>query len=285
MSIVVTGATGHLGRLAVESLLDRGIPGEHIVAIGRSIEKLADLPDRGVNVRRGDYNDPASLKDAFAGAEKILLVSSNEVGQRVQQHRNVVDAAAEAGVRLVAYTSIPKAETTPLLLAADHKATEAYIRESGIPFVFLRNAWYIENYTEQIQVALENGAFLGAAGDGRVSAATRADYAAAAAAVLTEEGHAGTVYELGGDHAFTMAEYAAVLSEQSGKTIIYRDLPAGEYAKALAGFGLPAPIAEVLADGDAGVARGDLLVETGDLSRLIGRPTTPLADVVSAALN
>jgi len=285
MSIVVTGATGHLGRLTVEALLARGVEAEQIVAVGRNAARLAELAVRGVTVRRADYTDPASLKEAFVGAERALLISGSEPGQRIPQHRNVVDAAKDAGVDLIAYTSVLRADTTPLLLTADHKATEEYIRESGLPFVLLRNSWYIENYTSQIPAALENGVIIGAAGEGRISGATRGDYAAATTAALTDDAHAGQVFELGGDQDFTMAEYAAVLSDASGKTVVYQDLPTDEYVKTLVGFGLPEAAAEVYADADAGVARGDLFVETGDLSRLIGRPTTSMADAVAAALN
>jgi NAD(P)H dehydrogenase (quinone) len=253
--------------------------------VGRNAEKLAELAVRGIAVHRADYTDPASLKEAFGGADKVLLVSGSELGQRIRQHRNVVDAANEAGVDLIAYTSILRSDSTPLLLAAEHRATEEYIRGSGLPFVFLRDSWYMENYTSQIPAALENGVIIGAAGEGRISGATRADYAAAAAAVVTDDAHAGQVFELGGDEAFTMPEYAAVLSAASGKSVIYQDLSEDEYAKTLVGFGLSEPAAAVYANADTGVAHGDLFVDTGDLSRLIGRPTTSMADAVAAALN
>ena len=284
MSIVVTGATGHLGRLVVEALLDRGVPAGEIVAAGRSTEKLADLADRGVQVRRIDFADPATLAEAFAGADRVLLVSSSEVGQRAAQHRNAIDAAREAGVTLLAYTSIARADTTTMLLAAEHKATEEYLRESGVPFTLLRNGWYLENYTAQLPVTLEHGAILGSAGDGKVSAATRADYAAAAAAVLTGEGHAGQVYELGADQPFTLPELAAEITRQTGTEVVYRDLPVEEYTEVLVGAGLPDQAAAVFADSDLGIARGELLVESGDLSRLAGRPTTSLTDGLAAAL-
>jgi NAD(P)H dehydrogenase (quinone) len=284
MTIVVTGATGHLGRVAIESLLRRGVPATEIVATGRRADKLADLAARGVTVRHADYTDPASLKEAFAGADRMLLVSSSEIGQRALQHGNAVNAARDAGVSLLVYTSAPKADDTALLLAAEHKATEEYIRASGVPFVFLRNSWYIENWTGQLATQLEHGVLLGAAGEGRVSGATREDYAEAAAAVIAGEGHANTVYELGGDSAFTLAEYAAEVSRQSGREVVYRDLPVEEYARTLVGFGLPAPVAAIIADSDAGILRGDLLCDSGDLSRLIGRPTTPLAAAIASAL-
>jgi NAD(P)H dehydrogenase (quinone) len=284
MTIVVTGATGQLGRLVVESLLDRGVPAAEIVAAGRSTDKIADLADRGVRVRRIDFTDPATLAEAFAGADRVLLVSSSEVGRRAEQHRNAIDAAREAGVTLLAYTSIAQAETTTMLLAAEHQATETYLRESGVPFTLLRNGWYLENYTAQLPVAREHGAILGSAGEGRVSAATRADYAAAAAAVLTGEGHEGKAYELGGDHSFTLPELAAEITRQTGTEVAYRDLPVEEYTQVLVGAGLPEQAAAVYADSDRGIARGELLVESGDLSRLAGRPTTSLTDGLAAAL-
>jgi NAD(P)H dehydrogenase (quinone) len=281
MSIVVTGATGHLGRLVVEALLDRGVPAAQIVATGRRTEVLGDLAERGVGVRRADFADPASLRAAFAGAEKVLLVSGSEVGRRVEQHSAVITAAQEAGVQFLAYTSITRADTSALLLAAEHRATEQLIAGSGLPAALLRNSWYIENYTGQLPVYLEHG-IAGAAGTGRVSAATRADYAAAAAAVLTTDGHAGAVYELGGE-PFTMAELAQVVSAAAGRTVTYTDLPLEDFQQVLVGAGLPEPVAAVYADGDRGIAAGELLVEGGDLEKLIGRAPTPLADAVAAA--
>jgi NAD(P)H dehydrogenase (quinone) len=285
MSFVVTGATGHLGGLAVQALLDRGVPADQVIATGRDATKLAELRSLGVGVRQADYSDPASLKQAFAGADKLLFVSSSEVGQRVDQHSNVVAAARDAGMNLVVYTSIVRADSSPLLLAAEHRATEQVIVEAGLPYVFLRNSWYLDNYTSQIPSTLDRGVITGAAGDGRISAASRADYAEAAAAVLTTDVSAGSVYELGGDQAFTMTEYAAALSERSGRPVAYQDLPTADYAASLTAVGLPAAAAEVYADGDAGVARGDLFVDTGDLHRLIGRPTTTLAEAIATVLS
>lgn len=282
MSIVVTGATGHLGRLAVEALLRRGVPAERIVATGRRIEALADLADRGVVVRRADYDDEASLREAFAGAEKLLLVSGSEVGQRARQHANAISAAKAAGVGLVAYTSIAKADTSTLILAEEHLATEQLLADSGVAHVLLRNGWYIENYTGQLAGYLQHG-IAGAARDGRVSAATRADYAEAAATVLTEDGHAGAVHELGGE-PFTMAELAQVVSAATGQTVTYTDLPVEQYTQVLVGAGLPEPIAAVYADGDRGVADGELLVEGNDLEKLIGRQATPLTEAIATAV-
>ncbi|MGX1162632.1 NAD(P)H dehydrogenase (quinone) [Arthrobacter sp. SLBN-100] len=283
MSIVVTGATGQLGRHVVEALLERNVPAQEIVAAGRSVEKLADFAERGVQVRAMDYADPASVAAALRGAAKVLLISGSEVGQRVEQHRTVIEAAKVAGVELLAYTSIANADTTGMKLAAEHQATETILRESGIPFVLLRNGWYLENYTDQLPGTLAQGAIAGSAGDGRVSAASRADYAHAAAAVLVADGQAGKIYELGGDEPFTMAELAAEISAAAGKHISYQDLPVQEYAGLLTGFGVPEAFAEILADSDSGIARGDLLVSTGDLRKLIGRPATSLRDAVRAA--
>jgi NAD(P)H dehydrogenase (quinone) len=282
--IGVTGATGKLGHLVVDRLLDIGVPAAEIVAAVRSPKKAADLAARGVQVRRADYDEPDTLAPAFAGLGKLLLISSNEVGRRIPRHQNVVNAARAAGVRFLAYTSIPKADVTPMLLAAEHKATEALIRESRIPFVFLRNSWYLENYTGPLAKTLERGTIVGSAGEGRISGATHADFAAAGAAVLATHGHPNRVYELGGDEAFTMLELAAEISRQSGTTVVYRDLPVDDYVEMLVGAGIPKPTARVLADADLGVARGDLFVDGSDLSRLIGRATTPMRRAVADAL-
>jgi NAD(P)H dehydrogenase (quinone) len=283
MSIVITGATGQLGRHVVEALLERKVPAGDIVAAGRTVEKIADFAERGIQVRSMDYADAASVAAALKGATKVLLISGSEVGQRVQQHRTVIEAAKAEGVELVAYTSIANADTTGMKLAAEHQATEAVLQESGVPFVLLRNGWYLENYTDQLPGTLAQGAIAGSAGEGRVSAASRADYAHAAAAVLVADGQAGRIYELGGDEPFTMAELAAEISAAAGKHISYQDLPAQEYAGMLAGFGVPEAFAEILADSDLGIARGDLLVSSGDLRKLIGRPATSLAEAVRSA--
>jgi NAD(P)H dehydrogenase (quinone) len=284
VSYVITGATGHLGRLVVQELLSRGVPAGDITATGRDITKVKDLADRGVRVLAIDYDDPASLDAAFRGSDRILLVSASEPGRRAQQHENAIDAAVRAGADLLAYTSIANAGTTSMRLAAEHQATEAALRASGLTYALLRNSWYVENYTAQVPAILQRGSLAGSAGDGRVSAATRADYAAAAAAVLTGDGHAGQAYELGGDEAFTLAELAAEIGAQAGQPVGYLDLPEDEYARLLASAGLPEAAAVTLADADRGLARGDLFVDSGDLSWLIGRPATPLRDAVAAAL-
>jgi NAD(P)H dehydrogenase (quinone) len=282
MSIVVIGATGALGRLAVEALLRRGVPAAEVVAVGRAVEKIADLAERGVEVRRADYDDPATLPAALAGADKVLFISGSEPGRRIPQHQAVVDALAEVGPALVAYTSIAHADTSDLLLAQEHAATERALSDAGLTTSFLRNSWYLENYTGQLASTLEHG-MIGAAGDGRISAATRADYAEAAAAVLTGEGHADSVYELGGP-GFTLAELAAVISTESGREVTYTDLSPDDYVKALVGAGVPEAFAQVLADSDRGAAQGALEVSPEALTRLIGRAPTSPAEAVRAAL-
>lgn len=281
---LVTGASGHLGRLTVQALLDGGVTPSDVVATARDLDAVSDLAALGVRTRRADYTDPASLKEAFVGVDRALLVSSSAVGERVAQHRNVIEAARDAGVELLGYTSLTRADSSQLILADEHRQTEELLAASGLPVVLLRNSWYLENYTDHIATTLEHGAVLGAAGDGRVSAATRADFAAAAAAALVADDQAGRVHELGGDTAFTLEEYAAALAAEAGTAVAYRDLPAADYAASLVGAGVPEGFAAVLADSDLGLARGELLADSGDLSRLIGRPTTTPAEAIRAAL-
>lgn len=286
MPIVVTGATGQLGRLTVEALLRRGIPAADIIATGRDIAGIKDLADRGITVRRADFADTDGLAEAFAGADRLLLISASvPVGERVANHRRVIDAAASAGVSLVAYTSTTHADTATTIIGATHDETEKYLRDRGIPSVLLRNSWYLENYTSQLPQILQNGAVLGAAGEGRISAASRADYAEAAAVVLTTEGHTGAVYELGGDESFTLTELAAAISAAAGKQVTYADLPETDFAQALAAAGLPAELAEVLADADRGMNRGEMYTDSGDLRRLIGRLPVTLAEALAVALH
>lgn len=284
-TLLVTGASGHLGRLVVEALLDGGTAPADIVATARNTADLADLAARGVVVRHADFTDPTSLKEAFVGVDRALLVSSSAVGERVDQHRNVINAAREAGVELLAYTSILRADTSALALAAEHKATEELLAESGLPHALLRNSWYLENYTAQAPVALEHGAVLGSAGEGRISAAARLDYALAAAAVLRGGDHAGKVYELAGDQAFTLGDYAAELAQASGREVVFQNLPYDAHVAALVGAGVPEGFAQILGDTDQGIAQGELFTTSDDLARLIGRPTTTLAEAVRSALS
>ena len=284
MSIVVTGATGRLGREVVEALLRRGVPPSEIVATGRDVDKVKDLADRGVTVRRADFTEPEDLAAAFTGAQKLLVVSTRTVNERTANHRRAIDAAVAAGVPHVVYTSIVNAGSARTILAEAHRATERDLLTSGLPGTILRNGWYLENYTANLPTYLRYGSVAGSAGQGRVNAATIADYAEAAAIVLTGDGHIGSVYELGGDEAFTLTELAARLSAAIGQAIAYHDLPAERYAAMLTGAGLPAELAIVLADADLGLARGELFTGSGDLRRLLGRPTTTPAEAIAAAV-
>lgn len=278
--IAITGATGHLGRLVVDKL-KANVPTENIVALARTPDKAADL---GVTVREADYNQPETLDQALAGIDTLLLISGNEVGQRAAQHHNVIEAAQQAGVQRIVYTSILHADTSPLSLADEHRATEEDLKASGIPFTILRNGWYTENYTGSIPGALAGGAFIGSAGEGKISFAPREDYADAAVAVLTSPGHEGKIYELASDEPYTLSDLAAEVSRQTGKTIPYQDLPELDYAATLAGFGLPQGLAQSIAGWDVGAAQGALFDDGRQLSTLIGRPTTPLLTVVAEAL-
>ncbi|GIF24841.1 NAD(P)H dehydrogenase (quinone) [Actinoplanes tereljensis] len=277
MTIVVTGATGHLGRLAIESLLAKGVPAADIVGLGRQLDKIADL---GITTKHVDYADVDALTAAFTGADKVLFISGSEPGKRVPQHTNIITAAKNAGVGLIVYTSIPRADTTDMKLAEEHLVTEQLLAESGLPHVLLRNGWYIENYS--VEQALAHG-LVGAAGEGQISAATRADFAEAAASVLVGEGHEGKVYELGGE-PFTLTDLAAEISRQSGQEVAYTDLSPEKYTEVLVGVGVPAPFAEILADSDRAAAKGALFVPVTDLEALLGRPVTPLATAIAAAV-
>ncbi len=279
----VTGATGQLGRLVIEALL-KIIPANRIVAAVRNPPKASDLAERGVIVREADYSRPDTLGPALAGVEKLLLISSTEVSGRLPRHSAVIEAAKANGVSLIAYTSMLHADTSPARLAIEHRQTEEVIAASGLSTVILRNGWYTENHLMALPAALEHGAFVGAAKDGRFSSAARQDYAEAAAVVLATDGHAGKTYELAADQAFTLAELAAEVSRQSGKAVVYNDLSEIAYRDVLTGAGLPGDLAALLADADAAASRGALFDDSGALGRLIGRPTTSLQSLVAAAL-
>ncbi|MBP2492387.1 NAD(P)H dehydrogenase (quinone) [Methylobacterium sp. PvP062] len=284
-SYFVTGATGQLGRQVIAALLER-IPAGAVVAGARDIEgeSARSLRSLGVAVRRADYADPTSLDAAFQGIQRLLLISSSEIGRRVAQHRNVIDSAGRTGVGLIAYTSVLHADTSALALAEEHRQTERLLADSGVPFVVLRNGWYTENYAAGIAPALAHGAVLGCAGDGRIASAARVDYAAAAAAVLTAEGQGGRIYELAGDESYTLTEFAAAIAAAAGRPVAYRDLPQAEYRAALVAAGIPSDFAALLADSDAAAARGALDDDTRQLSALIGRPTTPYRSTVHDAV-
>ena len=281
--IAITGATGQLGQLVLDDLLNT-TAAQQLAAIVRNPAKAQALSQKGVAVRQADYNDEAALTAALQGVDKLLIISSSEVGQRAPQHRNIINAAKAAGVKFIAYTSLLHADKSPLGLADEHITTEKMLADSGIPYALLRNGWYTENYLASAPPALEHGVFIGAAGEGKIASATRADYAAAAARVISEEGHAGKIYELAGDHGWTLSELAAELSKQSGKNVVYQNLSQADFAAALKSVGLPEGLADMLADSDVGASKGGLFDDTHTLSKLIGRPTTSLADSVKSIL-
>ncbi|MEN4817012.1 SDR family oxidoreductase [Pantoea agglomerans] len=281
--IAVTGATGQLGRFVIDALLKK-VPAGEIVAAVRTPAKAADLAALGVIVRQADYGQPETLEAAFAGVDKLLLISGSEVGQREAQHKAVIEAARAAGVGFIAYTSLLHADTSPLGLGVEHRATEALLKASGIAFALLRNGWYSENYAASIPPALAHHAFIGAAGEGRIASAARQDYAEAAAEVMTREDQAGKVYELAGDDSYTLAQFAAEIAAQSGEKVDYVNLSQSEFAAALKNAGLPEGLAEMLADSDAGAEKGGLFDDSRQLSQLIGRPTTTWQAVIRAAL-
>ncbi|MGL4207680.1 MAG: SDR family oxidoreductase [Aeromonadaceae bacterium] len=281
--IVVTGASGQLGRLVIHSLLKR-VPASQIVAAVRNPSRVADLAQLGVQVRQADYSQPDSLIGAFAGAQKVLLISSSEVGQRVAQHAAVIAAAKQAGVALLAYTSLLHADHSPLGLAAEHQQTEQLIRDSGLAHVILRNGWYTENYLAAIPAALAHGVLLGCAGEGRIASAARADYAEAAAVALTTPQRSGALYELAGDAAYTLAQLAAEVAKASGKPVVYQEMSEADYRAALLGVGLPDGLASLLADSDRGASQGGLFDDSHQLSQLIARPTTEWRSLVAEAV-
>jgi len=280
MKIGVTGATGQLGRLVVEKLKQK-VAADSVVALVRNPEKAADL---GVETRPFDYTQPETLVTSLKGIDKLLLISGNEIGQRLPQHKAVIEAAKQAGVKQITYTSILHADSSPLGLAGEHLGTEVAIKESGLTYTILRNGWYTENYTGSAKGAVGAGAFIGNAGDGKIASAARVDYAEVAAVVLAGEGHENKTYELAGDEAYTLTELAAEISRQTGKIIPYNNLTEAEYVDILKSFGLPVGLAEMLADSDTGASKGGLFDDTKQISALIGRPTTPLAKVLAEAL-
>ncbi len=280
--IAITGATGLLGQHVIENLLQT-VPANQIVAFARDVKKGSSLSQKGVLVRQADYNDKASLITALQGVDKLLLISSSEVGKRTIQHRNVIEAAKSADVQFIAYTSILHADRSPLSLHVEHVETEKMLADSGISYTLLRNGWYTENYLASVPAALEHGVFLGAAGDGKIASATRADYALAAR-VISEEGHIGKVYELAGDEAWTLEQLAKELTKQSGKQVIYNNLSQADFVAALKTAGLPDKLSNMLADSDIGASKGGLFDDSHTLSKLIGRRTTTLAESIKAIL-
>jgi NAD(P)H dehydrogenase (quinone) len=281
--IGITGANGKLGQLVIEGLL-KIIPATQIVATVRNPVTAGSLRALGVQVREADYDRPETLGEAFKGVEKLLLISAVQPGQRYRQHRAAIDAAKRAGVKFIAYTSLLRADTSKLILAGEHLQTEQYLKSSGMDLVLLRNGWYVENHTEALASALSHSVIVGSAGQGRFASASRADYAGAAVIVLTQPNHAGKTYELAGDHAYSMSELAEEVSRQAGRNIAYNDLPRPEYEGMLLSFGLPKMVVDVVLDADEKSSKGELDSTSDDLSRLLGRKTTPLAHAIRAAL-
>lgn len=280
MKIGVTGATGQLGKLVVEQLQNKAGE-ENIVALVRNPEKAKDL---GVEIRPFDYEQAGSLAGQLQGIDRLVMISANEIGKRARQHKNVIDAAKNAGVKWIVYTSLLRADSTTISLATEHLETEKILKNSGIDYTILRNGWYTENYTSSIGGAIAGGAFIGSAGSGKISSAARADYAEAAAVVIMDESYRGKVLELAGDVAYTLSDLAAEISRQSGKDIPYKDLPEDEYAKILESFNLPKLIAAAIASWDVSVSKGDLYDDSKQLSKIIGRPTTPMSETVKSSI-
>lgn len=280
MKIGVTGATGQLGTLVIKELKKR-IPNDEIVALVRSPEKASNL---GVETRKFDYSNRDGLTESLKGIDRLLLISSNEIGQRAKQHLNVIESAWKNGVKWIVYTSLLRADNSSLSLAAEHHTTEQAIIDSGIDYTILRNGWYTENYANTIKGAVDGGAYIGSASNGRISSASRADYAEAAAVVITNESHKGKIYELAGDDSYTLHDLAAEVSKQSGKKIPYKNLTEGEYIEALKSFNVPGPLAEAIAGWDVSASNDDLYDDSHQLSLIIGRPTTPLSESVREAL-
>jgi NAD(P)H dehydrogenase (quinone) len=287
MSIVVTGATGQLGRLTIADLLAAGVPADQITAIARSPGKAADLAARGVRLQVADYDRPETFAEAFHPGDRVLLISGTDLGRRSAQHAAVIDAAAAAGVAQLAYTGVFGGPAADFLLAAEHRATEQLILDTGLPYTFLRNNWYTDapGLTANLSGILERGAIVNSVhADSRIATAPRTDYAAAAAVVMRSGGHLNKAYELSGDTAWTYGEFAGEVSRQSGTTVVHTYIPPQEQKATLVGMGLPEAIADILVDVDDAINRGRLAGTPGDLSRLIGRPTTPIADTIAAAL-
>jgi NAD(P)H dehydrogenase (quinone) len=281
MKIGITGATGQLGRLVVNKLKEK-VAADNLVAIVRSRQKSAGL---GIEAREADYDKPETLENALKGIDSLLLISASEIGKRLQQHKNVIEAAKKAGVKWIVYTSLLHADKSTIGLAGEHLATEAALKNSGIPFTLLRHSWYTENYANAVLGGLANGIIWGSAGDGKIASATRDDFAQSAVAVLTGEGHAGKIYELAGDEAFTMSDLAAEISKQTGKLVSYKNVPEQEYAEILVKAGLPEGFAKFYASVDISTGKNDLFDNSHQLSRLIGRATTPLSQVVADILS
>lgn len=279
--IAITGASGHLGQLVMQQLLNENVPAQNIVALARTVTKLNEFKKKGVDIRYCDYNKPGTIKNGLAGVKKLLIISATDVGHRARQHRDIIDAAKKHPIELIAYTSILYADKSPLHFAKEHLETERHLMEAGIPYVLLRNGWYSENYTMKIPSMIEKGALYGCAGDGRFSAATREDYACAAAKVLTRPNQAGKVYELAGDEAFTLDQFARIVSDMAGKSIVYKNVEASTMVDVLVNARIPRIMAEALANSEIEATKGWLFNDGRQLSQLINRPTTSIRESIN----
>ena len=283
MKIAITGATGQLGNLVIEQLLQL-TTAQNIVALVRKIDKAEHFKVQGIEPREFDYDRPETLVPALLGIDKLLLISANEIGRRTPQHQAVIDAAKVAGVPYLAYTSLLRADTSPLGLAQEHRETEKLIQDSGITYTFLRNNWYSENYLAGVAHTIEIGTLFGAAQDGRISSASRIDYAEAAAKVLTSTGHENKTYELAGSESFSLSDLATFIGQAVNKDIIYQNLSAEEYTQGLTQAGLPAGLVDVIVDADIQTIQGAMYSDSKDLEQLIGHKTTSIQDAIKAAL-
>lgn len=284
MKIAITGATGQIGELVIQNLL-KSTKAENIVALVRNVEKAQSLKQQGVELRLFNYDQPETLVPVLEGIDKLLLISANEIGRRTPQHQAVIQAAISANVPYIAYTSLLNAPTSLLGLAQEHRETEALILQSSLKYTFLRNNWYNDNYLANVQHTAETGILYGSAQDGKISSASRLDYAEAAATVLNTEGHENKIYELAGSTSFTLADLASYIANASGKAVDYQNISAEDYTQALTAAGLPSALINVIVDADIQTAKGAMFSDSKDLERLIGRKTTPIQDQVTALFN
>lgn len=283
MTLLVTAATGHLGRLVIDALLERGVPASEIAAGVRTPAKADDLAARGVAVVELDYSRPETLAPALEGVTRLLLISGTDA-DRVAGHRAVIGAAAAAGVERLVYTSSPRNDEVEYALGADHRATEQAIAASGMDATILRNNWYTENYLDAVARAADTGEIVAAVGDARVASASRADYAEAAAVALTSEQSIGHTLELGGDVAWDYDELARAAGDVLGRPVTYTRVSVEQLTAGLEAAGLDAGTAAFVAGIDDAIARGALSQTDGTLARVIGRPTTPLVEGLRAGL-
>ncbi|WP_139488824.1 SDR family oxidoreductase [Brevibacillus dissolubilis] len=279
MKLLVTGATGKLGSKVVEALL-KTVPTSQLAVSVRNPEKAEHLRAQGVEVRHGDFDHPETLDAAFAGIDRLLIISADGDNEtRIRQHTHAVEAAARAKVGFIAYTSLGNATESQLFLAATHQATEAAILKTGIPYSFLRNNWYLENETASIQAVMAGAPWLTSAGSGKVGWAPRQDYAEAAAAVLAGDGHENTTYELSGP-LLTQEELASALGTVLGKEVSVQQVDDATYADVMKGAGVPDFVIPILVAIQQGIREGSLEIESNDFEKLLGRPVTPINEAL-----